>query len=98
MDVAGSINASHNLVVVDSFRKWLEIKKKNMVTGFFFLHEQFANYVSPDAIVSINRTQFIAYPFNKLCKIFIIEYITISTYPQVQTEKLNGLLVYLREL
>ena len=80
---AGPLEDFYYLIVVDSYSKWLEVRRcRRPTTGttIGFLHELFARFCVVDCVVSVNGSQFTTVEFKEFCEIFQIKHKTTPQY------------------
>ena len=90
IDYAGPFEGTYWLVVVDSYSKWVEIKRSTSITALTtikILREMFCQLGIPKVIVSDNGTQFVSREFQEFCNQNYITHIKSTPYHP----KTNGL-------
>ena len=83
VDFAGPMEDIYYLIVVDSYRKWLEVlwcKRPTIGVAITFLHELFARFGAVDCLVSDNGRQFTSSDFKVFCYTFQIKHITTPPF------------------
>ena len=83
MNLAGPLDGSYYLIVVDSFSKWREIfncKKATTEVVTSFLHELFTRFGVEDCLVSDSESQFMFSEFKEFYQTFSVKHIMITPY------------------